>query len=180
MTEVWFAFLRGINLGKRQIKMAELRACLEEAGLSEVKTVIASGNVRFCGESNAKAVANTVQKTIEARFGFAVGVVLRSEAELAAMVAKHPFDTLDPNADLTRHVLMFDQPLPDGLVLKDLRGNTEIVGIEDREIYVAAYRQPNGRYTENVEDVLKPLYAKLDKGVLDTMRNWNTIVKMRV
>lgn len=174
----WFAFLRGINLGKRQIKMAELRACLEEAGLTDVKTVVASGNVRFSGEGSASAVKAQLERVIAARFGFEVGVVLRSEAELAAMLDKHPFDSLDPKADVTRHVLMFDRPLPDGIALEDRPGHTEILRIDQREVYIAGYRQPNGRYTEGVEEVLKPLYARLGKGVLDTMRNWNTMEKM--
>lgn len=175
---LWFAFLRGINLGKRQIKMAELRACLEEAGFAEVKTVVASGNVRLAADGKADTVKAGLEKAIAARFGFAVGVVLRSEKEFNSMLAGHPFDALDPKADVTRHVLMFDQALPSGLVIEDRPGHTEILRIDAREIYFAGYRQPNGRYTEGVEDVLKPLYARLGKGVLDTARNWNTMEKM--
>jgi uncharacterized protein (DUF1697 family) len=175
---LWFAFLRGINLGKRQVKMAELRSCLEAAGCTEVKSVVASGNVRFLTEGDASAIKTKLEAAIEAQFGFPVGVVLRSEAEMAAMLDGHPFGTLDPAADLTRHVLMFDQPLPAGVALEDRPGHTEILRIDPREIYIAGYKQPNGRYTEGVEDVLKPLYARLGKGVLDTMRNWNTIEKM--
>ena len=175
---LWFAFLRGINLGKRQVKMAELRDALEQSGFTAVRTVVASGNVRFETDGKAEAIKTRLEALIEARFGFKVGVVLRSEAELKAMLAGHPFDRLDPEADLTRHVLLFDQPLPDGIVIADRPGHTEIVRIDARDIYIAGYRQPNGRYTEGVEEVLKPLYAKLGKGVLDTMRNWNTIEKM--
>ena len=175
---IWFAFLRGINLGKRQVKMAELRTCLEATGFTAVKTVVASGNVRFEAEGKADAIKDKLEKAIEAQFGFKVGVVLRSEAELRAMLDKHPFDALDPKADFTRHVLLFDKPLPKGTTIEDKPGHTEILRIDPNEIYIAGYRQPNGRYTEGVEEVLKPLYARLGKGVLDTMRNWNTIEKM--
>jgi Uncharacterized protein conserved in bacteria len=174
----WFAFLRGINLGKRQVKMAELRACLEAAGFAAVKTVVASGNVRLEAEGKAEAVKAKLEKVIEAQFGFKVGVVLRSETELKTMLDKHPFDALDPKADFTRHVLLFHQSLPKGIEIEDWPGHTEILRIDPTEIYIAGYRQPNGRYTEGVEEVLKPLYAQLGKGVLDTMRNWNTIEKM--
>lgn len=174
----WLAFLRGINLGKRQVKMAELRACLEAADFTEIKTVVASGNVRLAGEGEAAGIKARLEKAIEAQFGFAVGVVLRSQAELQTMLRGHPFDSLDPRADVARHVLMFDQPLPSGVALDGMPGHTEILRIDPREIYIAGYRQPNGRYTEGVEEVLKPLYARLGKGTLDTMRNWNTIEKM--
>jgi uncharacterized protein (DUF1697 family) len=178
MMGTWVAFLRGINLGKRQVKMAELKTCLEAAGFGAVKTVVASGNVRLQAEGKAEAIKAKLEEAIAGRFGFAVGVVLRSEAELAEMLAGHPFDTLDPKADVTRHVLMFDHKLPSDVTLTDRPGHTEILRIDSRDIYIAGYRQPNGRYTEGVEEVLKPLYARLGKDVLDTMRNWNTIEKM--
>lgn len=178
MSQRWGAFLRGINLGKRQMKMAELKTCLEAAGFTDVKTVLASGNVHLSADGSETAVKAKLEKAIADHFGFAVGVVLRSEQELEAMRAGHPFDGLDPQADLTRHVLMFDQNLPEGTHIEDRPGDTEILRIDARDIYIAAYKQPHGRYTEHVEEVLKPLYTRLGKGVLDTMRNWNTIEKI--
>ncbi len=175
---VWGAFLCGINLGKRQMKMAELKACLEEAGFADVKTVLASGNVRLAAEGDEDAVRQRLETAIAGQFGFKVGVVLRSAAALEAMLDNHPFGALDPQADLTRHVLLFDKPLPDGLKIADRPGDTEILRVDARDLYIAAYKQPNGRYTEHVEDVLRPLYAALGKGNLDTMRNWNTIEKI--
>lgn len=175
---LWFAFLRGINLGNRQMKMAELKAFMEGAGFSEVKTVVASGNVRFVADGDEAAIKAKLEKLIADKFGFKVGVILRARDEMEEMLDGHPFGRLDPKADLTRHVLMFDEVLPAGIKIEDRPGDTEILRIDPREIYLAAYRQPNGRYTENVEAVLKPLYARLGKGVLDTMRNWNTMEKM--
>lgn len=175
---LWFAFLRGINLGKRQVKMALLKSALEAAGFEAVKTVLASGNVRLQASGNAAAVKARLEEVISKAAGFEVLVVLRSEAEMQAMLDRHPFDRLDPKADVARHVLMFDAPLPEGLSLADRPGHTEILRVDAREIYIAGYRQADGRYTEGVEGVLKPLYSQLDKPVLDTMRNWNTMEKM--
>ncbi len=176
--QVWGVFLRGINLGKRQMKMAELKTCLEAAGFTDVKTVLASGNVRLSAEGTETGIKTRIEKAIADQFSFDVGVVLRSGQELAAMLAGHPFAALDPKADLTRHVLMFDQNLPEGIAIESLPKDTEILRIDRRDIYIAAYKQPNGRYTEHVEEVLKPLYQRLGKGNLDTMRNWNTIEKI--
>ncbi|MHA6299706.1 DUF1697 domain-containing protein [Devosia sp. CAU 1758] len=174
----WFAFLRGINLGNRQMKMAELKTCLEAAGFSDIKTVAASGNARLVGAGDAASIKARLEKAIANQFGFQVDVVLRTRDAFEAMLDDHPFGSLDRKAEFTRHVLMFDQDLPQGIALDSRPGDTEILRVDPREIYIAAYRQPNGRYTEHVEDVLKPLYAKLGKGSLDTMRNWNTIEKM--
>lgn len=170
------AFLRGINLGKRQVKMADLKACLEEMGLTEIKTIVASGNVRFRTDDD-EDLKTRLEKALAERFGFQIGVVLRSEAELAAMLADAPFGRLDPAADVARHVILFDKPLSKGLTLEDRPGHTEVLRIDPREIYIAGYRQPNGRYTEGVEDLVKQLDSQIGKDRLETMRNWNTIEK---
>lgn len=178
MMALWGAFLRGINLGRRQMKMADLKAGLEAAGFGAVKTILASGNVLVTAGGSEAEIRQRLETAIADQFGFKVGVILRSDVQLQAMLAQNPFAALDPAADLTRHVLLFARPLPAGLHIKDRPGDTEILRADTRELYIAAYKQPNGRYTEHVEDVLKPLYAVLGKDNLDTMRNWNTIEKI--
>ena len=170
------AFLRGINLGKRQIKMAELKTCLAAIGLYELKTIVASGNVRFEAEDDTDLKAR-IEAAIERQFGFAVGVVLRSAAEIEAMLARAPFGRLDPAADVARHVMLFDAPLPKSLQLDDRPGHTEVLRIDAREIYLAGYRQPDGRYTGGLDELGKQLDRQLGKGALVTTRNWNTIEK---
>lgn len=78
---VWMAFLRGINLGKRQVKMAELKACREAAGFSDIKTVVASGSsLPLSADSGTAAIkGEKLEAAITAQFGFDVGVVLRSK-----------------------------------------------------------------------------------------------------
>ena len=66
MSGLWFAFLRGINLGQRQVKMAELRTCLEAAGFAEVKTVVASGNVRLRAAGTADVIKEKLEAAIAA------------------------------------------------------------------------------------------------------------------
>jgi len=43
----YVALLAGINVGGRTIKMADLKALFESLGFTEVKTLLASGNVLF-------------------------------------------------------------------------------------------------------------------------------------
>ena len=52
-----------------------------------------------------------------------------------------------------------------------------MVRIDAREIYLAGYRQPNGRYTEGMDDLGKQIEQQLGKDRLMTARNWNTIEK---
>ena len=174
---LWVAFLCGVNVGKRQMKMGALRLLLEENGYSDVKTILASGNVRFETKASAEAIKSDLEAIIAARFGFKSEVILRSGGEMDALLARHPFGALDPAADLTRHVLLFDAPIPK-VELESRPGDTEILRVDAREIYLVGYRQPNGRYTEHVEDVLKPLGKLIGKSNPNTMRNWNTMEKI--
>src|SRR5690606_10216340 len=151
-------------------------ACLEEMGFEAVKTILASGNVRF-ETGDAKDLKGRLEKALEDRFGFPVGVVLRSRAEIEAMLAANPFADVDPEADVKRYVLMFDRDLPAGLKLEGVPGDFDVLGVGRRDIYFLARRLPNGRYGEGLDRIGKPLDEQVGKGRVETMRNWNTIEK---
>jgi len=170
------AFLRGINLGKRQMKMADLKACLEEMGLTQVKTILASGNVRF-EAADDEDLKGRLEAALEDRFGFPIGVVLKSRSDIEAMLAADPFADADPNADVKRYVLMFDRDLPDGVALEGAPGDFDVLRIDRRDIYFLAHRLPNGRYGEGLDRIGKSLDEQVGKGRIETMRNWNTIEK---
>jgi uncharacterized protein (DUF1697 family) len=78
---VSFGFLRAINVGKRRIAMTDLAQALTEAGLSNVETFIASGNFKFCGRGDEKAI----EAALEARFGFMAETFVRTRDEVRAL-----------------------------------------------------------------------------------------------
>src|SRR5262249_56400329 len=93
------AFLRAINVGGRVVKMDHLRALFEGLGLANVETFIASGNVIF--ESpvrKAKALEARIEAHLRDSLGYAVGVFIRSPAELAAVAGHRPFPAADLEA----------------------------------------------------------------------------------
>ncbi len=170
----WVAFLRGINLGKRQMKMAELKACCEQMGLTNVKTIVASGNVRFETTKDIK-LKERLEAALEETFAYPVKVILRSGAEIEAMIASEPFAAVDPKADVALHVLLSDAPIKPRPKLDDvLPAHVELARLDDRELYLVAHRLPNGRYTEGLDQLGKAL----PKGLVVTMRNWNTMMKV--
>jgi uncharacterized protein (DUF1697 family) len=85
------ALLRAVNVGNRPVPMKALSALFTELGARDVVTYIQSGNVVFSPPTKKKLDASTLARAIEARFGFAVPVVLRTHAELAACAANNPF-----------------------------------------------------------------------------------------
>ena len=71
------AFLRGVNLGKRTVKSAELKAAFEAMGFENVKTLLASGNVLFDAKAS-KSLRAKIEAGLEKQFSFKVPIVLRT------------------------------------------------------------------------------------------------------
>ena len=84
------ALLRGINLGsKRRIAMADLRDLMADLGYEDVRTVLASGNVVFTG--TRKGAREKLEKALQQRFDLKIDVVVKTMAELQAIVDADPF-----------------------------------------------------------------------------------------
>jgi uncharacterized protein (DUF1697 family) len=74
----YVAFLRGINLGHRRVKMADLRGHFEELGLDGVGSYIASGNVIFDHESaDVGALEDRIEARLEEALGFFTDTIIR-------------------------------------------------------------------------------------------------------
>ncbi|OBK22281.1 pyridoxamine 5-phosphate oxidase [Mycobacterium asiaticum] len=86
------AFLRGVNVGGVNLKMAEVAEALTEAGFTNVRTILASGNVLL--ESSAKTA--TVRKKAEAalreRFGYDAWVLAYDVETVRSIDAAYPFE----------------------------------------------------------------------------------------
>ncbi len=81
------ALLRGINVGgNNKVEMAVLRTAVEAVGLTDVATYLNTGNVVFGGSTDVA----TLERAIADAVGFEVPVLLRSGADLDAVVAAIP------------------------------------------------------------------------------------------
>ena len=86
-------FLRGINLGRRRVKMDQLRAAFEDLGFVGVKTVLASGNVRFeTAQTSPKLLTERIEEHLAKVFGFETNVLIRTMEELRCLVEANPFE----------------------------------------------------------------------------------------
>jgi uncharacterized protein (DUF1697 family) len=165
------ALLRGINLGsKRRVPMADLRELISELGYEDVRTVLQSGNVVFTG---AKAKAReTLETGLEERYGFKVDVVLRTMAELRAVVDEEPFgDEVD---NLTRYFVVFLPSAPNANAVETLK-KTDFAPDEfkagGRELYAWC---PEGMQNSALMRALgKPGLAETA-----TVRNMSTVKKL--
>ncbi len=83
------------------LKMPALKAALEGAGFSEVKTLLSSGNVVFSGRrATDVAVERKLSAAIEKHVGKRFGVIVRSIEKLQELLAAEPYAafTLPPKS----------------------------------------------------------------------------------
>lgn len=170
----WAALLKGINIGGKKIPMTELKALVEDLGYRDVKTLLASGNVVFsCDAEKGAALEEKIEAALAA-YGLKTDVVVRNHAELTAVIDGNPFP--DAACEHPNHLLVsfHRDPVPGGLIEKipDIYDGPERLKAIGRELYID--------YPEDVgHSKLGPAMAKLKFPKLATMRNWNTVGKLR-
>jgi uncharacterized protein (DUF1697 family) len=158
---IWVALLRAVNVGGTgKLPMTELRTMCEAAGFAEVRTYIASGNVVFRTPGTEARIKAALEAALARHFGKPVGVLVRTHAELAAVVAANPF----PDAAGNRLMVSFLDVAPPPDTLDHVsRRQGERIALGRREIYVD--------YGEGMrESKLKIPAAKTG-----TARNLNTV-----
>ena len=160
------ALLRGVNLGKRQVKMADLRAAVEALGHRDVETYLASGNVVFTRVGSLDGLDGALTDAL----GMPIVTIVRTGKELAGVVERNPYRVEDP----TKEVVVF---------LGERRPKSVLAGLDQealapdrftfggREIYVDL---PNGQARSKLMVEL----GKLDLGTAATTRNWRTVAAL--
>jgi uncharacterized protein (DUF1697 family) len=132
------AFLRGINLGKRRVKMQDLAALFEALKYTDVTTFIASGNVIFTTRSTGAKLEHQIEKHLHAELGYEVATFVRTRAEVAAVAAMQPFprNVMD-DASNTVHVGFWKGELDAGQRrgLESCCSATDAFRVEGREFF---------------------------------------------
>jgi uncharacterized protein (DUF1697 family) len=86
------AFLRGVNVGGVNLKMAEVAKVFTDAGFDNVKTVLATGNVLLDSTSGAKKVRSTAEAALRQAFGYDAWVLVYDLDTLRDISADYPFE----------------------------------------------------------------------------------------
>lgn len=130
----YVALLRAVNVGGNgKLPMIALKAMCEAAGLVDVRTYIASGNVLFHSTLSEQSIRKMLEQRLAAYAGRPVGVLVRSAAEIANVQADNPF----PEAPGNRVVAIFLDSALAAAALKDVSGKkNELIALGRREIYV--------------------------------------------
>src|SRR5260221_1238071 len=86
------ALLREVNVGGTgKLPMTELKAMCDDAGFARVETYIASGNVVFESKAAPSRARTELEARLQAYAGKPVEVVIRTAAEMLAVLEANPF-----------------------------------------------------------------------------------------
>lgn len=160
----YVALLRAVNVGGTgKLPMSVLKALCEAIGFTQVRTYIASGNVIFTSDLGESAVKKRLEQQLHDHAGKPVGVLIRTAAEMARVLAGNPF----PGAPGNRVVAIFLDDAPPANALDDVRHQKlERLACGTREIYV--------HYGEGMANSRLVIPA----AKAGTARNINTIAKL--
>lgn len=160
----YIALLRAVNVGGTgKLPMSELRDMCESIGFTHVRTYIASGNVVFSSKLAAKSVKEQLERRLETYAGKPVGVLIRTGAELSAVLDGNPFKSAAPNRTMA---IFLDAPPPADTLTSISGQQAEEVALGTREIYV---HYGNGMAKSKL---------KIPAARSGTARNMNTIATL--
>jgi len=175
MLDTQIAFLRAVNVGGRNVSMERLRGLFEARGLTGVRTYIQSGNVFFQDPQGRPrdTLRQELEGHLESELGFAVPVMLRSLAEVDAVLKSQPFAAIEVTPETRLCVLFLVGTLPADLALPlaGPRGEFEVIGALGPDAFVVS-RVAGGR-VPNPGQWIEKQY-----GVAGTARFFHTLEKI--
>ena len=160
----FIALIRAVNVGGTgKLPMRDLQSICEHIHFTRIRTYIASGNVVFLSKLSEAEVKAALEERLAAYANRPIGVLVRTAAQMAAVVTSNPFPNAAPNRTLTNFL---DEP-PAVNVLDSVTGKDEeelCLGL--REIYV------------HYGDGMARSKLKIPAAKNGTARNMNTVAKL--
>lgn len=171
MTHV--ALLRGINVGgKNMLPMKDLVKMFRDAGCSNVRTYIQSGNVIFEAPAGAPGIGDKVSATIAKHFGFRIPVILRTSQQLLKTIRDNPFLPAVEDQRWLHVYFLADAPNAGAIAgLDPERSTPDVFHVRGQEIYL---HLPNGMGRSKLTNA----YFDSKLSTISTARNWATVLKL--
>lgn len=168
------ALLRAVNVSGRKVLKDDLLGLAKDLGFDDAKTLLASGNLVLWGKAKGDvALEKLLEDGLEARMGLRTDFMVRTPAELKAIIAANPFHeqaTTRPN-----HLLIsfLKAPIADEAVeiLRAAITGPEQFHAQGRELYID--------FKDGIGDsTLDRDWKKTKRQPVGTTRNWNTVMKL--
>lgn len=173
MTTIYLGLLRGINVGgKNLVSMSRLKAAFERAGMEDVSTFIASGNILFRHEGKPAPLAPLLERVIAKEFKLPIKVLLRDLKQMQATAKAIP-RTWRNDDRMKCDVFFLWEEHDRAEVLKELPAKK---GVDDYKYVAGAVIWRVLRKNINKTRMTKIVGTKLYAGM--TIRNCSTVRKL--
>lgn len=169
------ALMRSILINSQRVKMKDARALAEQVGGTDVRSVIATGNLLFRSRKAPRTLERELETACEAFYGRPTEMIVKTAAQWRSLLATNPFPNEALKAPSRLLVWAMRTPLPDS-GLEQLRRRAR-----DEE---RVERTPDGNLyiwfgEGNISDSKIPSGFGLKAlGTVGTNRNWNTALKI--
>jgi uncharacterized protein (DUF1697 family) len=108
---IYVALLRGVLPTNPNMRNDKFRDVFEGLGFSNVRTVLASGNVVFESPSRSPQKLETeIEKALAERLGIKSATIIRSKSQLQRLVDDQPFQRLEHNRETYLTVTFLKKP----------------------------------------------------------------------
>lgn len=168
----YVVMLRGVNVGKTQLRMEALRDLCVGIGAVAPRTYIQSGNVVFKHGASPAKLRKAVQAALERSLGLSLEVIVRTAHDLKTIQANNPY--LKRQLALEHlYVTFLNEAVPTdrlhALSTEPVDGDEFIVGGKEIFLYCP------GGYGKTK---LSNSFFEKRLGIAATTRNWRTVTKL--
>ena len=172
----YVAFLRGINVGgNKPIRMADLQKAFESLRFTNVKTVLASGNVLFdAPPSRPAALTAAIEKKLKQAFGTEIPVLVRTLKELQRLAESEPFRGVAVTPQTRLYVTFLTEKPASKLKIPYASPDRgfRILRVTACEVCSVVILTPQ----HGTLDLMGFLEKEFGKRI--TTRNWNTVLRL--
>ncbi|WP_419494709.1 DUF1697 domain-containing protein [Chryseobacterium bernardetii] len=86
------AFLRGVNVKGTNMKMADVCQVFKDAGMKDVASILASGNIVFSSDKSAEELKVILEKAMSEHFSYEAFLFIKSHEETEILWKSIPFE----------------------------------------------------------------------------------------
>jgi uncharacterized protein (DUF1697 family) len=162
------AFLRGVS--PVNAKMSDLKRSFERCAFTNVKTVLATGNVAFDGSAGSDAdLERVAEAAIEKVLGRAFYTIVRSSQYLNELLEADPYRSYEIPLAAKRVVSFIREPRASKIALPHTADDATVLELIGREVFSVYVPNEKG-----------PVFMKLIEkafGTEVTTRTWETVKK---
>jgi len=166
------AFLRGVNVKGTNMKMADVCKVFSDAGMENVSSVLASGNILFQSDKNVADLKKILEKVMSDHFSYDAFLFIKNEDEINDIFKNDPFSPIE---NFHNYIFIGSEKVEE-ILLEEFEKSTKAEGEKGAIINNVFYWQvPKGQTLDSTFGKILGRKSLKDKM---TSRNVNTFEKI--